>query len=68
MPSGETEAHIFYMAYTLDGVTDAVEAPGYVLLQRRPGFGVDVGAHGRHGSAQPEAACRTAACRRRRIS
>src|SRR5215472_1554729 len=26
-PAGETEAHIFYMAYTLDGVTDSARRP-----------------------------------------
>ena len=52
--SGETEAHIFYMAYTLDGAERSREAAADVLLQRRPGLGVDVGAHGRNGSAQSE--------------
>ncbi len=54
--AGETEAHIFYMAYTLDGVTDTRKRPRHVLLQRRTRVGVDVGAYGRHGSAQPETA------------
>ncbi len=53
--SGETEAHIFYMAYTLDGAGDATQAAADVLLQRRPGIGVDVGSHGRNGTAQSEA-------------
>ncbi len=29
-PSGETEAHIFYIAYTLDGVTDPSKRPPHV--------------------------------------
>jgi hypothetical protein len=38
--TGETEARIFYMAYTLDGVAD-------VLLQRRPRLRLGLAAHGR---------------------
>ena len=52
---GETEAHIFYMAYTLDGVADRVEAAADLRLQRRPRLGVDLGSHGSDGAAQPEA-------------
>ena len=54
--AGETEAHIFYMAYTLDGVTDTSEAPRHFLLQRRTRLGIDVGAYGRNGTAQPQTA------------
>ena len=65
--SGETEAHIFYMAYTLDGA-ETCQAAADLLLQRRPRLGLHVGAHGRHGAAQSQAACPTAACLRRRIN
>ena len=36
-PSGETEAHIFYMAYTLDGVTDASKRPLTFCFNGGPG-------------------------------
>lgn len=35
--SGETEAHIFYMAYTLDGVTDAAQRPLTFCFNGGPG-------------------------------
>jgi carboxypeptidase C (cathepsin A) len=35
--SGETEAHIFYMAYTLDGVTDAAKRPVTFCFNGGPG-------------------------------
>src|SRR5271154_3338168 len=35
--SGETEAHIFYMAYTLDGVTDAGKRPLTFCFNGGPG-------------------------------
>ena len=34
--SGETEAHIFYMAYTLDGVADATKRPVTFCFNSRP--------------------------------
>jgi len=36
-PSGETEAHIFYMAYTLDGVTDKTKRPVTFCFNGGPG-------------------------------
>ena len=36
-PSGETEAHIFYMAYTLDGVTDSSKRPVTFCFNGGPG-------------------------------
>src|SRR5271157_3678332 len=36
-PAGETEAHIFYMAYTLDGVTDASRRPLTFCFNGGPG-------------------------------
>jgi carboxypeptidase C (cathepsin A) len=36
-PSGETEAHIFYMAYTLDGVTDLSKRPLTFSFNGGPG-------------------------------
>jgi len=36
-PSGETEAHIFYMAYTLDGVSDAARRPLTFCFNGGPG-------------------------------
>ena len=41
--SGETEAKIFYMAYTLDGVSNRVGTPADVLVQRRARLGVVFG-------------------------
>ena len=35
--SGETEAHIFYMAYTLDGVTDTTKRPVTFCFNGGPG-------------------------------
>jgi carboxypeptidase C (cathepsin A) len=35
--SGETEAHIFYMAYTLDGVTDSAKRPVTFCFNGGPG-------------------------------
>ena len=35
--TGETEAHIFYMAYTLDGVTDAAKRPVTFAFNGGPG-------------------------------
>lgn len=35
--SGETEAHIFYMAYTLDGATDAAQRPLTFCFNGGPG-------------------------------
>ncbi|HEV2444891.1 MAG TPA: peptidase S10 [Candidatus Sulfopaludibacter sp.] len=35
--SGETEAHIFYMSYTLDGVTDAAKRPLTFCFNGGPG-------------------------------
>src|SRR5215813_11049606 len=35
--SGETEAHIFYMAYTLDGVTNLAERPLTFCFNGGPG-------------------------------
>jgi carboxypeptidase C (cathepsin A) len=36
-PAGETEAHIFYMAYTLDGVTDPARRPLTFCFNGGPG-------------------------------
>ncbi|MGA1997786.1 MAG: peptidase S10 [Bryobacteraceae bacterium] len=36
-PSGETEAHIFYMAYTLDGVSDMAKRPLTFCFNGGPG-------------------------------
>src|SRR5580658_5279962 len=36
-PSGETEAHIFYMAYTLDGVSDTTKRPVTFCFNGGPG-------------------------------
>jgi carboxypeptidase C (cathepsin A) len=36
-PSGDTEAHIFYMAYTLDGVSDASKRPLTFCFNGGPG-------------------------------
>jgi carboxypeptidase C (cathepsin A) len=36
-PAGETEAHIFYMAYTLDGVTDLARRPLTFCFNGGPG-------------------------------
>jgi carboxypeptidase C (cathepsin A) len=36
-PSGETEAHIFYMAYTLDGAGDASKRPLTFCFNGGPG-------------------------------
>src|ERR1035441_9793663 len=36
-PSGATEAHIFYMAYTLDGVSDASKRPLTFSFNGGPG-------------------------------
>ena len=36
-PSGETEAHIFYMAYTLDGVSDTSKRPLTFCFNGGPG-------------------------------
>src|SRR5438270_1043150 len=36
-PSGETEAHIFYMAYTLDGVSDSSKRPLTFCFNGGPG-------------------------------
>jgi carboxypeptidase C (cathepsin A) len=36
-PTGETEAHIFYMAYTLDGVTDPASRPLTFAFNGGPG-------------------------------
>ena len=36
-PAGETEAHIFYMAYTLDGVADAARRPLTFCFNGGPG-------------------------------
>ncbi len=44
--SGEIEANIFFMAYTLDGA--APKRPADVLLQRRTRLGFDLAAPGRY--------------------
>jgi carboxypeptidase C (cathepsin A) len=36
-PTGETEAHIFYMAYTLDGITDPASRPLTFAFNGGPG-------------------------------
>ena len=64
--AGETEAHIFYMAYTLDGVTDTAKRPRHVLLQRRTRARRRCGCiWAEWGRAAPSCS-RTAACRLRR--
>src|SRR5262245_64864956 len=47
--SGETEAQMFFMAYTLDGVSDPSKRD--VLVQRRAGVVFCVAVHGRDGAA-----------------
>ena len=47
--SGDTEARIFYMAYTMDNA--AGKAPVDVLVQRRAGFGVGLAASRRSRAA-----------------
>ena len=63
--AGETEARIFYMAYTLDDAGARRAAPADVLLQRRAGVVVRL-APPRRARAPPRARCwTTARCRRR---
>ena len=66
--SGETEAHIFYMAYTLDGVADAAKRPLTFAFNGGPGS-ASIWVHmGAMGPRKREAARQRRHAARRRFS